>query len=216
MPSRTERAGNGDEAGRVAGDLRLLTAGAEDRAARAAERLAEGAERAGLADVLYARTDSPIGTLLVAVSRHGLVRVAFPEETDVEQDLADTVSPRILHSLWATQDVRRELDEYFDGLRHRFDVPVDLSGVHGFTRKVLRATTRIPFGSVLTYTQVAGKAGNRRASRAAGNALHANPIPIVVPCHRVVRTGGGLGGYGGTLPRKVALLKLEGALGEDG
>ena len=111
--------------------------------------------------------------------------------------------------------MRRELDEYFDGRRHDFDVPVDMSGVHGFTRKVLRATSRIPFGSVLTYAQVAGWAGNTKASRAAGNALHANPIPIVVPCHRVVRTGGGLGGYGGTLPRKVALLKLEGALDEE-
>jgi methylated-DNA-[protein]-cysteine S-methyltransferase len=212
MPSRTERAGNGGEAARLAGDLRRLTAGADARAERAAARLAARAEEDGLADVLYARTDTPIGTLLVAVSRHGLVRVAFPEERDVEQDLADTVSPRLLHSLPATQDVRRELDEYFDGRRHAFDVPVDWSGVHGFTRKVLRATTRIPFGSVLTYTQVAGKAGNSRAFRAAGNALHANPIPIVVPCHRVVRTGGGLGGYGGTLPRKVALLQLEGAL----
>ena len=148
----------------------------------------------------------------MAVSRHGVLRVSYPEEPDVLQDLADTVSPRILHSLHATEDVRRELDEYFEGRRHAFDVPVDLSAVRGFTRKVLRATTRIPFGSVLTYTEVAGRAGNARASRAAGNALHANPVPIVVPCHRVVRTGGGLGGYGGTIPRKVALLKLEGAL----
>jgi methylated-DNA-[protein]-cysteine S-methyltransferase len=212
MPSRTEQTANGDEARRIAEELRELTAAADGMAERAAARLAEHAETAGLVDVLYARTDTPIGTLLVAVSLHGVVRVAFPEEEDVEQDLADTVSPRLLHSLRATQDVRRELDEYFDGRRHAFDVPVDWSRVHGFTRKVLRATARIPFGSVLTYTQVAGKAGNARASRAAGNALHANPIPIVVPCHRVVRTGGGLGGYGGTLPRKVALLQLEGAL----
>jgi methylated-DNA-[protein]-cysteine S-methyltransferase len=212
MPSRTERTGNGDEARRVAEGLRAMTATAEDRAARAAALLAERAEDEGAADVLYARTDSPIGTLLVAVSRHGVVRVAFPEEHDVEQDLADTVSPRVLHSLRATQDVRRELDEYFDGRRHAFEVPVDWSAVHGFTRKVLRATTRIPFGSVLTYTEVAGWAGNARASRAAGNALHANPIPIVVPCHRVLRSGGNLGGYGGGPDRKRYLLELEGAL----
>jgi methylated-DNA-[protein]-cysteine S-methyltransferase len=212
MPSRTEQTANGEEARRIAGELLGLTAAADDMAERAAARLAEHAEAAGLVDVLYARTDTPIGTLLVAVSHDGVVRVAFPEEEDVEQDLADTVSPRVLHSLRATQDVRRELDEYFDGRRHAFDVPVDWSRVHGFTRKVLRATTRIPFGSVLTYTQIADKAGNARASRAAGNALHANPIPIVVPCHRVVRTGGGLGGYGGTISRKVALLQLEGAL----
>jgi methylated-DNA-[protein]-cysteine S-methyltransferase len=141
-----------------------------------------------------------------------LIRVSFPEQTDALQDIADSVSPRIMHSLTATEDVRRELDEYFGGRRHSFDVPVDLSAVHGFTRKVLRETTRIPFGSVSTYAQVAGKAGNARASRAAGNALHANPVPIVVPCHRVVRTGGGLGGYGGTIPRKIALLQMEGAI----
>jgi methylated-DNA-[protein]-cysteine S-methyltransferase len=212
MPSTPEPRENESEARRLAGVLRSATVGAEGRVERASARLAQRAEEAGLVDVLYARTDSPLGTLLVAVSRHGVVRLAYPEEGDVLQDLADTVSPRILHSTRATQDLRRELEEYFAGHRRTFDVPVDLSVVQGFTRKVLRATTRIPFGSVLTYTEVAGRAGNARASRAAGNALHANPIPIVVPCHRVVRTGGGLGGYGGTIPRKVALLKLEGAL----
>jgi methylated-DNA-[protein]-cysteine S-methyltransferase len=212
MPSTPEASENESEARRLARVLRDATAGAEGGAERASARLAKRAEEAGLVDVLYATTDSPLGTLLVAVSRHGVVRIAYPEEEDVLQDLSDTVSPRILHSTRATQDVRRELEEYFAGRRHAFDVRVDLSVVQGFTRKVLRATTRIPFGSILTYTQVAGQAGNARASRAAGNALHANPIPIVVPCHRVVRTGGGLGGYGGTIPRKVALLRLEGSL----
>ena len=212
MPARTDGEATRAEARRLAGVLRDATANADERSLGASERLARHAEEAGLVDVLWARTDTPIGTLFVAVSPRGVFRVSFPEETDVLQDIADSVSPRILHSLTATQDVRRELDEYFEGRRRSFDVPVDLSAVHGFTRKVLRETARIPFGSVLTYTQVAGKAGNARASRAAGNALHANPVPIVVPCHRVVRTGGGLGGYGGTLPRKVALLQLEGAL----
>ena len=212
MPSTLEASENESESRRLARILRDATAGTEESAERASARLAQRAEEAGLVDVLYATTDSPLGTLLVAVSRRGVVRVAYPEEEEVLQGLADTVSPRILHSTRATQDVRRQLEEYFAGQRHTFDVQVDLSVVQGFTRKVLRATTRIPFGSVLTYTQVAGRAGNARASRAAGNALHANPIPIVVPCHRVVRTGGGLGGYGGTIPRKVALLRLEGAL----
>jgi methylated-DNA-[protein]-cysteine S-methyltransferase len=212
MTGTTDREATRAEARLLTGVLRDATANAEARSRGASDRLARHAEAAGLVDVLWARTDTPIGTLLVAVSPRGLIRVSFPEETDVLQDIAESVSPRIMHSLTATEDVRRELDEYFGGRRHSFDVPVDLSAVHGFTRKVLRATTRIPFGSVLTYTQVAGKAGNARASRAAGNALHANPIPIVVPCHRVVRTGGGLGGYGGTIPRKVALLQMEGAI----
>jgi len=212
MPFTPEANENGSEARCLTRVLRDATIGAEGSAERASARLAQRAEEAGLVDVLYADTDSPLGTLLVAVSHRGVVRIAYPEEEEVLQDLSNTVSARILRSTRATQDVRRELDEYFAGRRHTFDVRLDLSLVHGFTRKVLQATTRIPFGSVLTYTQVAGRAGNARASRAAGNALHANPIPIVVPCHRVVRTGGGLGGYGGTIPRKVALLRLEGAL----
>jgi methylated-DNA-[protein]-cysteine S-methyltransferase len=212
MPARSEGDATRAEARRLAGVLRDATMDADARSRGASERLARHAEDADLVDVLWARTDTPIGTLLVAVSPRGLIRVSFPEETDALQDIADSVSPRIMHSLTATEDVRRELDEYFGGHRRSFDVPVDLSAVHGFTRKVLRETTRIPFGSVFTYAQVAGKAGNAHASRAAGNALHANPVPIVVPCHRVVRTGGGLGGYGGTIPRKIALLQMEGAI----
>jgi methylated-DNA-[protein]-cysteine S-methyltransferase len=108
--------------------------------------------------------------------------------------------------------VRRELDEYFSGRRLEFDLPIDWSLTAGFTQRVLRATARIPYGSVSTYREMASAAGNARAVRAAGNALGANPIPIVVPCHRILRTGGALGGYGGGLPRKEFLLRLEGAL----
>ena len=108
--------------------------------------------------------------------------------------------------------MRRELDEYFEGHRRRFDVPVDLSLTKGFSRRVLRAAARIPFGTVATYREVATRAGSPRGMRAAGNALGSNPVPIVVPCHRVVYTGGGLGGYTGGLNRKVALLRLEGVL----
>jgi methylated-DNA-[protein]-cysteine S-methyltransferase len=122
------------------------------------------------------------------------------------------VSSRVLESARATDEARRELEEYFERDRRRFDLDVDLSLSHGFTRRVLEATAAIPYGSVITYRDVAGRAGNERATRAAGNALGSNPIPIVVPCHRVVRTGGGLGGYTGGLDRKVRLLTLEGAL----
>src|SRR5207249_4342163 len=131
---------------------------------------------------------------------------------DALLELAANVSPRLLESERITGTVRRQLDEYFDRRRRTFDVPVDLSSIHGFSRKVLRATSRIPFGSVSTYRDVAGVAGNVRAMRAAGNALGSNPVPIVVPCHRVIRTDGTLGGYGGRLDRKVTLLRLEGAL----
>jgi methylated-DNA-[protein]-cysteine S-methyltransferase len=150
--------------------------------------------------------------LLVATTKRGLVRVAYPDlhPDEVLEGLAEEISPRVLESLQATQEVRRELDEYFDRKRRVFAVPVDLSRVHGFGGKILRETARIPFGSVVSYRDVATRAGSPGAVRAAGNALGANPVPIVIPCHRVVRTGGGLGGYTGGLDRKLALLELEG------
>jgi methylated-DNA-[protein]-cysteine S-methyltransferase len=179
-----------------------------------AEGFAARAVDDGLADVTYGFAESPFGPLLVAITRRGLVKVDYPER-DFDRELetiAARISPRILHSAKSTDGVRRQLDEYFDGQRRKFDVPVDLSLSTGFSRRVLSATARIPFGSVATYRDVATRAGNVKATRAAGNALGSNPVPIVVPCHRVVRTGGGLGGYTGGLARKVALLRLEGAL----
>jgi methylated-DNA-[protein]-cysteine S-methyltransferase len=165
-------------------------------------------------DVAYTDVDSPFGPLLVAVTPRGLVRVAYPDaaEDDVLQDMADRLSPRILRSPGRTDEVRRELDQYFDGGRHRFEIPIDWSLSHGFIRKVLRTTARIPYGDVRTYGEIAARAGSPRASRAAGNALGSNPIPIVVPCHRVVRSGGILGGYTGGVERKEFLLELEGAI----
>ena len=185
-----------------------------DAAARAATRLVERARNEGLADVIYAEVDSPFGPLLVASTRRGLVRLAYPDEpfADVLDRLALRVSPRIVEGPLDRE--RRELDEYFEARRSRFDVPVDLSMTGGFGRRVLRATARIPYGDVSTYAQIAARAGNARASRAAGNALGANPLPIVVPCHRVVATGGGLGGYTGGLERKEFLLRLEGHLAD--
>ncbi len=178
------------------------------------ERLVTRAEREGLVDVAYGTVDSPIGNLLIATTETGLVRISFPTETEaiVLDELARRISPRVLKSPKKVAPVARELDQYFAGRRKKFDVPLDWSLVGPFARRVLRATARIPFGKVSTYREVAAKAGNPAASRAAGNALGSNPIPVVVPCHRVLRTGGALGGYGGGLDVKELLLRLEGAL----
>ena len=167
-----------------------------------------------LVDVAYGTMDTPVGELLVAVTDRGLVRVAFSSEVadDVLAELASRVSPRVLRLPGRTDEVRHELDEYFAGARRHFDVPVDWSLVRGFARGVLRATAHVPFGETTTYRQVAEAAGSPRASRAAGNALGCNPIPIVVPCHRVLHSGGGLGGYAGGLERKRTLLTIEGVL----
>jgi methylated-DNA-[protein]-cysteine S-methyltransferase len=173
------------------------------------------AEAEGLLDVAYTWTDSPIGPLLLASTPVGVVRVGFGSVEDddaVLQDLADRVSPRVLESPSRLDEVRRELDEYFEGRRQDFDVAIDWSHLAGFTREVLRATAKIPFGGVSTYAGVAEAAGSPRAVRAAGNALGANPMPVVVPCHRVLRSGGTLGGYTGGLERKEFLLRLEGRL----
>jgi methylated-DNA-[protein]-cysteine S-methyltransferase len=184
-----------------------------DDARRAAERAAGVARAAGLADVSYAFEPSPVGELLVAVTPRGLIRIAYGAEEhsdSVLEELARRVSPRVLEAPAALDEVRRELDEYFGGKRTGFDVPVDWRLHDGFSRRVLRATARIPYGELLTYAQVAAKAGSPQGSRAAGNALGSNRIPIVVPCHRVVRTGGALGGYTGGIERKEYLLDLEG------
>jgi methylated-DNA-[protein]-cysteine S-methyltransferase len=169
----------------------------------------------GLLDVAYATVDSPLGRLTVAGTPRGLVRLAYPESGDLDtilEDLAGKLSPRILEAPERLDEVRRELDEYFEGQRAAFDVPIDWSLSHGFTGKVLRQTARIGFGKTSTYADVARRAGSPRAVRAAGNALGANPIPVVVPCHRVLRTGGALGGYTGGVERKEFLLRLEGVL----
>jgi methylated-DNA-[protein]-cysteine S-methyltransferase len=184
------------------------------RSRRAAGLVAEAAEREGLLDVAYGFVDSPFGPLLVAVTPRGLVRLEYPDrDLDLSlRELAAEVSPRILEAPRATEEVRRELEEYFEGTRKRFDVGVDMSPIQGFRRKVLEQTARIPFGRVSTYREVAARAGSPRGMRAAGNALGSNPVPIVVPCHRVLRSGGALGGYTGGLDRKITLLRLEGAL----
>ena len=176
--------------------------------------LAQRAAQAGLLDVAYGTYDSPLGPLTLIVTPRGLVRLSYAHEAVDEQlhEIAVSISPRILHAPARTDAVRRQLDGYFDGSRHDFDVPVDWRLVRGFAGDVLRATARIPFGSVSSYRAVAIEAGSPNAYRAAGNALGSNPIPIVVPCHRVLHAGGGLGGYTGGLDRKRFLLRLEGVL----
>jgi methylated-DNA-[protein]-cysteine S-methyltransferase len=178
-------------------------------AAAAARRFAES----GAADVSYAMEATPLGELFVATTRRGLLEIGFQAE-DVPAyltQIAARVSPRILEAPGRLDAVRRQLDDYFAGRRDEFDLPLDWSlARQGFGRRVLNATARIPFGGALTYSQVAERAGNPKAVRAAGSALGANPIPIVVPCHRVLRTGGALGGYGGGIERKRWLLEHEG------
>jgi methylated-DNA-[protein]-cysteine S-methyltransferase len=178
----------------------------------AMEALAARAEREGLLDVAYGQADSPFGPLTVAVTTRGLVRLAYPEHPVdyVLESLARRVSPRILEAPARVDPVRRELERYFEGRLKSFRSPIDWSLTHGFFRGVLEATARIAYGDVRTYAEVAASAGSARAVRAAGNGLSSNPIPIVVPCHRVVRSGGGLGGYTGGLERKRYLLALEG------
>jgi methylated-DNA-[protein]-cysteine S-methyltransferase len=188
-----------------------------EAAAEAARRLAARAADEGLIDVAYTFTDSPFGRFLLAGTSKGLVRLAFHPEPveEVLSDLARRVSPRVMESPGRLDEVRRELDEYFEGERHDFDLALDWRLTHGFSERVLRATARIPYGGVSTYRDVAARAGNPRAMRAAGNALGSNPLPIVVPCHRVVRTGGSIGNYGGGPEMKRALLTLEGALDDE-
>lgn len=178
-------------------------------AAAAAARFAAAAAP----DVRYTLIDTPAGRLVAAGTASGLVRLAYEDwgggVDAILDSLAARISPSILEQPAALDPVARELDEYFAGTRTRFDLAIDWRLVTPFARRVLRAAVAIPYGSVATYGQVAASAGSPGGSRAAGNALGSNPFPIVVPCHRVVRSGGALGGYTGGLHRKELLLTLE-------
>jgi methylated-DNA-[protein]-cysteine S-methyltransferase len=170
------------------------------------------ADREGLVDVAFTTTDSPVGPLLVAATDVGLVRLAFEGEDaeGVLGQLAKLVTPRVIERPARLDVVRRELDEYFDGSRDHFDLELDWRLSRGFRRTVLECLHHdVGYGHTISYLELATKVGNPRASRAVGTAMATNPIPIVVPCHRVLRTSGQLGGYGGGLPAKVALLELE-------
>ena len=175
--------------------------------------LAAEASREGLLDIAYRVIDSPVGQLLLAATERGLIRVAFEREglDAVLQSLADRLSPRILEAPARLGSAAREIEEYFAGRRTRFDLPLDLSLSAGFRRTVLAHLEDIPFGATESYTQVAKAVGNPKAVRAVGSACATNPLPVVVPCHRVLRSDGSLGGYVGGLEAKTALLSLEAA-----
>jgi methylated-DNA-[protein]-cysteine S-methyltransferase len=179
---------------------------------RVTAELARRADAAGLLDVAWATLDTPLGPIAVFVTPRGLVRVAYDRENfgEVAAEVAEQVSPRVLVAPQRTDVVREQLDDYFEGHRRSFDVAIDWTLVHGFNQGVLRATADIPFGETASYGEVAAAAGSPRAARAAGNALAGNPIPIVVPCHRVIHADGGIGGYTGGLDNKRFLLRLEG------
>ncbi len=173
----------------------------------------ESAAAEELLDVAYDFVDTPIGTLLVAATPRGLCRISYDPDPEQQLDvLARTFGVRILRSPKPVDATRRELDEYFAGRRRDFDVPVDLALLADFNRRVLRELARVPYGEVVTYGELAARSARPRAARAVGTVMNRNPIPIVLPCHRVIGSTGKLVGYGGGLHRKEALLRLEGAL----
>jgi methylated-DNA-[protein]-cysteine S-methyltransferase len=174
-------------------------------------RFREAAQREGLVDVAYDLADSPVGNLLVAVTDRGLCRIAYRPEAALDE-LAGDFGARVLRIPKRVDRVIRELDEYFAGDRREFDLQTDLSPVPAFQQQALRELARVPFGQVTTYGALAAKIGKPRAARAIGGAMNRNPIPIVLPCHRVVGSNGKLVGYAGGLDRKEQLLRLEGAL----
>lgn len=190
--------------------LPLRDAAAE---ARLRTRLVADAEREGLLDVAYRTVDTPVGPLLLAATPVGLVRVVYENVGhDAELTrLAEVVSPRILHAPARLDVVARQLDEYFAGRRTAFDVPLDLRLAHGFRRAVIDHLPAIRYGRTETYAEVAAAAGNPKAVRAVGTACATNPVPVVVPCHRVVRSDGSFGGYAGGQDAKRALLTMEAA-----
>lgn len=173
--------------------------------------LADRAADAGLLDLAYRRVDSPVGPLLLVASERGLVRVAFASQDHdrVLADLAATLSPRVLEAPRRLDLAARELEEYFAGTRRAFDLPLDRSGAASFRLQVQQLLPTIGYGRTVSYTELARLAGRPRAVRAVGSACATNPLPIVVPCHRVLRNDGGLGGYLGGLAAKQLLLELE-------
>jgi len=176
-------------------------------------RLVAGADRAGLLDVAYRTVDSPVGPLLLAATPAGVVRIAFDGEDHdaVLGVLADRISPRILRAPGRLDDAARQLDEYFAGTRRHFDIAVDLRLAHGFRRRVLDHLRSITYGTTESYSTVAAASGSPAAVRAVGSACATNPVPLVVPCHRVVRSDGTIGQYLGGVEAKRALLALEAA-----
>ena len=194
-------------------DLAALYPVDDDDITRLHARLAAAADSNDLLDVAYRTVDSPVGALLIASTPAGLVRLAFSSEGHdaVLQNLSDRISPRLLHAPKRLDDVTRQLDEYFSGRRHTFDVPLDWQLSKGFRRVVLgHLAVDVGYGTTASYGALARLSGSPKAVRAVGTTCATNPIPVVVPCHRVVRADGTLGGYRGGPAAKRALLDLEG------
>jgi methylated-DNA-[protein]-cysteine S-methyltransferase len=191
--------------------LVALSAIDEETTRRLHDRLVRDAQTAGLLDVAYRTIDSPVGPLLLAATAKGLVRVAYERENHekVLEHLARDLSPRILHAPARLDAAAKEIDEYFAGLRRGFDVPLDFSLSRGFRRLVLARLRAIGYGQTASYAAIAVAAGNPKAVRAVGTACATNPIPVVVPCHRVVRSDGSIGQYVGGVDAKKTLLTLE-------
>jgi methylated-DNA-[protein]-cysteine S-methyltransferase len=176
-------------------------------------RFREAAARSGLLDAGFDVVDSPIGPLLVAATELGILRISFDPDPEHELErLARIAGRRVLRAPRAVEPARRELDEYFAQRRHAFDLSIDLRGTTPFTERVLGELAQVPYGQTATYGQLAARVGRPRAARAIGMVMNHNPIPIVLPCHRIVGSNGSLVGYGGGLDRKEQLLRLEGAL----
>ena len=176
-------------------------------------RFRDAAAAEGLLDVAYELHDTPVGELLVAVTDRGVCEIHYDADPDAEAErLARIFGTRVLRSPRPTDEVRRQLDEYFAGKRRGFELPIDLSATRDFAHTVLDELARVPYGELTTYGALAAKAGRPRAARAVGTVMNRNPVPIVLPCHRVVGAGGALVGYGGGLDRKESLLRLEGVL----
>jgi methylated-DNA-[protein]-cysteine S-methyltransferase len=179
---------------------------------RVSRRFAQRAEAARLVDVAYERHDSPLGSIVVAATHAGLVRIGLPIEGEeaVVDELGARISPRVVRvARSAVGRARRQLDEYFQRRRIEFDVTLDWRLTRGFRRQVLAATAEIPYGQTASYADVAARAGSPRAPRSAGTALATNPLPIIVPCHRVLQSSGALGAYRGGPEAKIHLLELE-------
>ncbi len=193
--------------------LDLLPAPDEASVDRLHRRLEDAATAAGLLDVAYRTIDSSVGTLLLATTEQGMVRVAFEREgiDAVLDELAREVSPRVLRAPGRLDAAARELDEYLAGRRRAFDLPLDLRLSHGFRRTVLTQLTRIGYGRTASYGEVARASGNPGAARAVGSACRTNPLPLIVPCHRVVRSDGSIGQYLGGVEAKRLLLDMEAA-----
>jgi methylated-DNA-[protein]-cysteine S-methyltransferase len=177
-------------------------------------RFRDAAAAEGLLDVAYDFVDSPVGTLLVAASPQGLCKISYNPDTEREVELlARAIGTRVLRAARPIDDVRRQLNEYFEQRRTDFDLPIDLRlSAADFSRRVLEELALVPYGEVTTYGALAARAERPQAARAVGTVMNRNPIPIVLPCHRVVGASGGLVGYAGGLERKEQLLRLEGAM----